>query len=281
MEGGPWHTGGVETAKVPPLTDEEKRLLERMFHVQRITDDEIVLANKKTPWMSTAYLGLIWLLGNGLALGCFLGTESCPSLACRWYWYLLMILVGLPIVVLGSARMDKARRAVVLVRGVAGVTVRLGDRAWRILLPGGHVPTDLQSNSASIPWRYLRLQSAKDQQEAATILARFTACGENQRPSESWLFNIIDTGADVVGFDEESISIAGAGNSRILRLAVGVMMTMGALFPMLLLFGALLVGDAALDLLGKKSIPSSSAVPEPRWPSATWTSKAWPSPRSV
>jgi hypothetical protein len=241
----------VETAQVPPLTGEEKRLLERMFHVQRISDDEIVFANKTTPWMSTVYLGLIWLVGNGIALAGFLGADGCPSLACRWYWYPLLIAIGFPIVVWGSARMDKSRRAVVLVRGVAGVTVRLGDREWRILLPGGRVPTDLHSSSSSIPWRYLRLQSPKDQQAAATILARFTACGENQRPSESWLFDIIETGVDVVGFDDESISISGAGNSRTLRVGLGVGMTMGAVFPFLL-FGFLFAATGVvLDLLEK------------------------------
>ena len=40
---------------MPVLTDEEKRLLVRMFHVQKITDDEIVFVNRAKKWQNAAF----------------------------------------------------------------------------------------------------------------------------------------------------------------------------------------------------------------------------------
>ena len=210
---------------VPAPTDEERKLLRRMFHIERITDDEIVFINKARWWMNAVWTGALWLVCQGLTLILTFGMmsrQSCHSILCSPYVYVALVIAGLPIVAWAVRRADQARRSVVLIRGDAALTVRLGDREWRILLPGGHVPTEVCFSSANIPWRYLSKQTVKEQQTAATILARFTAAAENKRPEESWLFDLQAAGADVVGFDDESVSISGAGNVRSKYIGLGL-----------------------------------------------------------
>ncbi len=205
-----------------------------MFHVQKLTDDEIVFKNKATGWQTAIWIGALWLLGQGLMFGCWLGRWILnPPPTEPWYLYMILILVGLPIVAITVRRADCAQRWVVLRRGETGVTVRLGDREWKVLLPAGVAPTEAGFASTTIPWRKMGLHDSADQQAASEILARFTNASENRRPSEECLWRLQAAGVEVVGYDDEGVSIAGAGNVRVKRVAFAVLATMGTvLVPM-------------------------------------------------
>lgn len=225
----------------------------RMFHVQKITGHEIVFVNKATGWQNAVWTGAIWLLGQAVMVaGWLLRWDLRPPPTDPWYLYPVLVLLGLPIIAVTVRRADRAQRSVILRRGEAAVTVRLGDREWRILLPGGLAPTQIGFSSATIPWQHLELQTEEDQQAAAEILVRFTAARENQRASENWLRGLEEAGVDVVGFDDESVSISGAGNVRVKQVMWGVFGTWGSIFALLATFLLGLVGVSVCDLAGVK-----------------------------
>ena len=215
------------------LTDEEKRLLVRTFHVQKITDDEIVFENKATKWQNAVWIGALWLLGQGATFACWLGRWTLkPPPTEPWYLYLILVVLGLPIIALTVRRADRARRSVILRRGKPAVTVRLGDREWTILLPSGVAPTQVCFSSATIPWRHAALGPEEEQQAAAEVLVRFTAARENQQTGDTGLFDLQESGVDVVGLDDKSVSIAGGGNVRVKRVIWGVFATWASMLAL-------------------------------------------------
>jgi len=242
-----WQTAGVSATDVPVLTDEEKRLLVRMFHVQKITDDEIVFVNKAKKWQNAVWIGALWLLGQGATLAYWLiRWDHKPPPTEPWYLYPILVMLGLPIIALTVRRADQAKRTVILRRGKPAVTVRLGDREWTILLPRGVAPTEVWFSSATIPWRRVASGPEAEKQAAAETLVRFTAARENRQPGDARLFDLQETGVDVVGLDDESVSIAGGGNVRVRQVVWGAFAIFGnALLPvtasMVALLGALIV----------------------------------------
>ena len=236
----------MNATDVPALTDEEKRLLVRMFHVQKIMDDEIVFVNKATGWQNAVWTGAIWMVGQAVMVaGWLLRWDLRPPPTDPWYLYPVLVLLGLPIIAVTVRRADRAQRSVILQRGEPAVTVRLCDREWRVLLPGGFAPTQIGFSSATIPWRHMELQTRDDQQSAAELLVRFTAARENRRPSETWLHNLEEAGVDVVGFDAESVSISGAGNVRPKQVMWGVFATWGSIWAFMAAFLLGLAGALA------------------------------------
>jgi hypothetical protein len=66
------------------------------------------------------------------------------------------------------------------------------------------------------------------------------------------LFKLEEAGVDVMGFDDESVSISGAGNVQPKRVLLGVLATWGGVWAWAAMFLFARVGAGACNLLGVK-----------------------------
>lgn len=92
------------------------------------------------------------------------------------------------------------------------MTTVLRDGRWTIHLPPGSSPTDWTFPTASIPFR---LQSDEmDRVEAWQVLQRFTGADLSEKAEDSPLEGLLACGADILGYDDTSISIANFSSTR-------------------------------------------------------------------
>jgi hypothetical protein len=200
-----------------PLTADEKALLRRCCPVRRITDDEIVFrlenpALGKALWLT--FVWALWMLAP-VAAG---WTGDGQSVA----WIYLGIFPTFLLTWLAAS----GRAQLLLARGGRTMTTVLRDGRWTIHLPRGSSPTDWRFPTASIPFR---LNSDEmDRVEAWEVLQRFSGADLSEKTEDSPLEGLLACGADVLGYDDTSISIANFSSARSWVVGVGASLLLGA-----------------------------------------------------
>lgn len=211
-------TDDIQAPVLPPLTEDEKALLRRCYRIKKITDHEIVFPLTAPAIAKAAWLTMFWFLGLGalvflLWMGRTVGGQR-PSLA----WVLIGIVPAFLCIWLAVRK----RSRLVLQRGGRNIIVYLGDGSWTIHLPQGVSPADWDFPTASVP---VRGRSDKvEQVQASEILGRFSGFSLSETSENSFLPLLENCGADVVGYDENSVSLANFGSLRSWVFLVGVLL---------------------------------------------------------
>jgi hypothetical protein len=198
----------------PPLTDDEKVLLRRCFRIRTLTDDEIVF-----PIMNPAASKVAWLTFMSFCV-------VCTMLTCRWVyvpseapsllWLLLSVFPMYGLLWLAAWK----RSFLVLKRGLRTMLVDLGDGVWSIRLPQGVAPSTWDFPTASIPFRIG--SDEVERVEAAAVIERYAGLSLSAPIEVTPLGLLQKCGVDLVGYDEESVSLAnfGAIGSGVLAFAL-------------------------------------------------------------
>ena len=195
------------------LSEDEKALLRRCYRVRRITDEEIVFriepASGKAAWFT-----MFWfLMMGGLVVARWADVpHDAPSAA----W----ILLGVFPVFLFTWLVGRMPCSLIVKRGARSMNTVFHDGAWTIKLPSGSSPAEWGFPTASVPVR-----PKSDEVERATaseILERFSGSSLAEPRGDSFLPLLDQCAADVVGCDDQSISIANFGSARQWVVATGV-----------------------------------------------------------
>jgi hypothetical protein len=207
-------TEPAEAAQTP-LSGDDKALLRRCFNVKRITDDEIVFPITAPSIAKATWFTMLWLLMAMLPViihWCDAKTGAPIS------WLLLGAFPTFFLIWLADYR----SRFVVIKRGARSMVVDLGDSQWTIKLPHGCSPADWGFATASVP---VRIGSDEvERVDAWEILERFSGSSLGEKSGKSFLPLLDDAGADVVGYDEDSVSIANFGSARHWVVLIGILM---------------------------------------------------------
>jgi len=206
----------VESATACPLTEDEKALLRRCCPVRRISDDEIVFQIQNIGLGKALWLTFVWALWL-LAPVAFGWVADAP-------WVTWVYLGTIPTFLL-TWLAAWAPALLVLARGARSMTTVLRDGRWTIQLPRGTSPTDWGFPTASVPFRP---QSDEVQRvEAWEILQRFSGSDMSEKAEDSPLAGLLACGADVLGYDENSVSLANFSSTRMWVAVVGASMLIG------------------------------------------------------
>jgi len=138
-----------------------------------------------------------------------------------------------------------APASLVLARGVRSITTVLRDGRWTIQLPRGTSPTDWGFPTASVPFR--SQSDEVERVEAWEILQRFTGSDLSEKTEDSPLAGLLACGADVLGYDEASLSLANFTSARSWVIWMGVtMICLPTLVAFVYMFSLVLGGPATL-----------------------------------
>ena len=194
-----------QSASPPLLTENEKALLRRCYHIKKITDDEIVFPLTAPSIAKAAWFTMFWFLLALMPVSVrWVDHKLGPSIS----WLLLGVFPTFFLIWLA----DQGRRFLVLKRATRTMLIDLGDGRWTIDLPHGCSPADWDFPTASVP---VRMTSDEvERVEAWAILQRFSGSSLSEKGESSYLPILEKCGADLVGYDEESISIANFGSAR-------------------------------------------------------------------
>ncbi len=229
------------------LTEDEKALLRRCYRIKKISDDEIVFPLTAPAIAKAAWFTMFWfLLALFLVIARWVDSKLGPSIP----WLLLGAFPTFFLIWLA----DRGRRFLVLKRGTRSMFIDLGDGQWTIELPHGCSPADWDFPTASVPARVT--SDEVERVEASAILERFLGASLGEDSERSFLPLLAESGADVVGYDENSVSIANFGSARQWVVGVGVAMLTApgiAFFPFVFLptyATVIAVAAAILSTLG-------------------------------
>jgi len=205
-----------------PLTDDEKALIRRCCPVRRITDDEIIFRLENPALSKAVWFTFVWALCMMFPVGAS-WYGSGPSMT----WIYLGIFPTFLLTWLATW----GRAYLILARGARTMTTVLRDGRWTINLPRGSSPIDWSFPTASIPFR---LQADEmDRVEAWETLQLFSGADLSEKAEDSSLEGLLACGADIVGYDETSLSIANFSSARPWVAGVGASLMM---FPPLVAF---------------------------------------------
>jgi hypothetical protein len=209
----------------PLLTENEKALLRRCYHIKKITDDEIMFPLTAPSIAKAAWFTMFWfLLAFGVVIFRWIDTRPGPSIT----WTLLGVFPTFFFIWLS----DRRASVLVLRRGDRSMTIDLGDGRWAIDLPHGCSPVDWDFPTASVP---VRLTSDEvERVDASDLLERFSGSSLGEGAEKTFLPLLGECGADVVGYDQNSVSIANFGSARQWVVGIGVGALLGA--PAIALF---------------------------------------------
>lgn len=197
------------------LTEDEKAVLRRCYRIKKISDDEIVFPLTAPAIAKAAWFTMFWfLLACSPVIIRWEETTPGPSIS----WTLLGVFPTFFLIWLA----DRGRRFLVLKRGTRSMVIDLGDGQWTIELPHGCSPADWDFPTASVPARVT--SDEVERVEAWAILERFSGSSLGEDSEKSFLPLLAESGADVVGYDENSVSIANFGSARQWVVGVGVAM---------------------------------------------------------
>ena len=197
----------------PPLTEDEKALLRRCYRIRRITDDEIVFriepASDKAAWLT-----MLWFVLMGVVIVCrWAGVPTdAPSAA----WTLLGVVPTFLIMWLAGRRSC----SLVVKRGARSMDVVPHDGRWNIQLPRGSSPAEWGFPTATVPIRWK--SDEVERVTASEALERFSGSSLSEPCEESFLPLLDQCNADVVGYDDQSVSIANFGSARQWVVAIGL-----------------------------------------------------------
>ena len=211
-------------ASVPsPLSYDETALLRRCYRVGKITDEEIVFPVAVVASAKAAWLTMFWFACLAVFLICRWGDipKEAPSLV----WLLLGVFPTYGLIWLAAHRPSH----VILKRGTRTMIVDLSDGRWTIQLPQGVPPANWDFPTASIPVRV-----GADEVErvnAGEVLERFVGLSPSDPMDTTSALGLLEEcGADVVGYDDDNVSIANFGSGRSIAILVGLILLCG---PML------------------------------------------------
>ena len=227
----------VDIPKPPPLTEEQEALLRRCCPVRKISDDEIVFQIQNIGLGKAAWLTFVWALW-------LLAPVSCGWVAdTPWVTW---VYLGIVPTFLLTWLVAWAPAWLVLARGYRSMTTVLRDGRWTIQLPPGSSPTDWGFPTASVPFR--PQSDEVERVEAWEILQRFTGSDLSKKTEDSPLAGLLACGADVLGYDETSISLANFTSARSWVIGIGATMIVGLpwLACFVFMFSPFLGGPATL-----------------------------------
>jgi hypothetical protein len=205
----------IESTAARPLTEDEKALIRRCCRVRSISDDEIVFPIDGPALGRAAWFAFIW---GGLAMLYPIaawgheGRSEMSSLA----WVFLGII---PTFFL-SWLVARRPASLVIERGARTMTTVLHDGRWTIHLPRGSSPMGWSFPTAAVPVR----TRADDVEgvEAWAILGRFSGSDLSEKSEDSPLAGLRACGADVLGYDKNSLTLANSGSARLWVAALGL-----------------------------------------------------------
>jgi hypothetical protein len=204
-----------ERTKPPPLTEDEQALIRRCCPVRSITDDEVVFridgpALGRAAWFAFMW-GLFAMFYPLAALGHEDGLEM-PSLV----WAFLGII---PTFFL-SWLVARRPASLIIARGARTMTTLLHDGRWTIHLPRGSSPMGWSFPTAAVPTR-VRADDVEGV-EAWEIIGRFSGSDLSEKSENSPLAGLRACGADVLGYDKNSLTIANSGSARLWVAVLGL-----------------------------------------------------------
>jgi hypothetical protein len=230
-------TDQPQASSPPPLSEEEKARLRRCYRIRRITDDEIAFriepASGKAAWFT-----MLWfVMMGGVIVGRWAGVPSdAPSAA----WMLLGVAPTFLIMWLAGRRSS----SLVVGRGARSMDVVFHDGRWTIKLPRGSSPAEWGGSTATVP---IRWKSDEVERVAASeVLERFSGSSLSEPREDTFLPLLNQCNADVVGYNDQSVSIANFSSARQWVVAAGV-----ALFiaPTMVIFWMVFVSTGSSSIL--------------------------------
>jgi hypothetical protein len=207
-------TDEIQAPLLPSLTEEDEALLRRCYRIRRITSDEIVFSIEAASMGKAGWFTMMWFIEmSGIIVSRWMDVpRAAPSAA----WILLGVLPVFWLIWL-AGRMPCS---LIVKRGARSMDVVLHEDRWTIHLPHGSSPAEWGFSTATVPVR-----SKSDEVErvkASEILERFSGSSLSEFREDSFLAFLDRCNLDVVGYDEESLSIANFGSARQWVVGVGI-----------------------------------------------------------
>jgi len=213
-------TDQLQASSPPTLAEEEKALLRRCYRIRRITDDEIVFPIEAANMGRAGWLTMLWFLLMGCAV--VLRWTEVPRDAPSAAWMLLGAFPTFLLMWLAGRRPT----SLIVKRGGRSMEVVLHDGRWAIQLPHGTSPTEWDFPTAKIPVRWK--SDEVERVSASEILEHFSGSSPSEPCGGGFLPLLEQCNADVVGYDEGSVSIANFGSARQWVVAIGLGLLMAS-----------------------------------------------------
>lgn len=202
-----------QSTTAQPLTEDEKALIRRCCPVRSITDDEIVFRLENPALGKALWFMFVWALWMFCPVGAsWLGDGPAVT------WVYLGIFPTFLLTWLAAW----GRARLILARGKRSMTTVLRDGRWTIQLPPGSSPADWGFPTAAVPFRVQA--DEMDRVEIWEILQRFSGSDLSEKVKGSPLEGLLACGADVLGYDDSSISIASFSSARSWVVAMGLVL---------------------------------------------------------